>query len=72
MSEIIDLTKNSIAYWRHCKFMEHAIFFANIFVRTVLTDLLDTSCQQLYPIVNIVINHNFEHCHNMYTTQFYQ
>ena len=41
MSEIIDLTKNSIANY---KFMHHA-FFANIFVRTVLTDLLDTSCQ---------------------------
>ena len=38
-------------------------FLANIFVRSVLTDLLDTSCQQLYPIVNIAMNNNFKHCH---------
>ena len=37
--------------------------FAKVFVRTVLTDLLDTSCQYLYPIVNIAMNNNFEHCH---------
>ena len=42
MSEIIDSTKNSIG---NCKFMQHAIFLANIFMRTVLTDLLDTSFQ---------------------------
>ena len=43
MSEIIDLTKNSIVV--NCKVMPHATFFANIFMHTVLTDLLDTSCQ---------------------------
>ena len=51
MSEIIGLTKNGVG---NCKFMQHAIFwqiyatcnfFANIFVCTVLTDLLDTLCQ---------------------------
>ena len=42
MSEIVDFTKNSIG---NCKFIQHAIFWENIFVRTVLTDLLDTSCQ---------------------------
>ena len=54
-----------------CKFEQHAIFWANIFVRTVLTDLLHTSCQQLYPIVNIAISNNFEHWH-VYTTRFSQ
>ena len=39
MSEIMDLTKNSIS---NCNLRQHA-FFANIFVRTVLTDLLHTS-----------------------------
>ena len=37
-------------------------FFANIFVRTVLTDLLHTSCPQLYLIDNIVTSNTFEHC----------
>ena len=41
MSEIIDLTENSIGNW---KFMQHAIF-SNISARTALTDLLATSCQ---------------------------
>ena len=41
MSEIIDLTKISIGNWKLCNMQ----FFANIFVRTVLTVLLDTSCQ---------------------------
>ena len=41
MSEIIDLTKNSIS---NCNLRQHAIF-ANIFMSTVLTDLLHTSCQ---------------------------
>ena len=45
-------------------------FYANIFVRTVLTDLLHTSCQSLYPIDNIVTTNNFEHCH-VYTTRFF-
>ena len=45
--------------------------FANVFVRTVLTDLLDTSCQELYPIVNIAMSKNFKHCH-VYTTRFSQ
>ena len=35
-------------------------YFANIFVCTVLTDLLDTSCQKLYPIVDIAMNNNFK------------
>ena len=42
MSEIKDLTKNCIV---NCKVMQHATFFGNIFVHTVLTDLLDTSYQ---------------------------
>ena len=42
MSEIIDLTKNSIG---NCKFMQHAIYLKYILVGTGLTDLLDTSCQ---------------------------
>ena len=46
-------------------------FLANIFVRTVLTDLLHTSCKQLYPIANIAMSNNFEHCH-VYTAQFSQ
>ena len=37
MSEIIDITRNSIG---NCKFMQHATFLTNILVRTVLTDLL--------------------------------
>ena len=41
MSEIVELTKNGISNY---KFMQHANF-ANIFVRTLLTYLLDTSCQ---------------------------
>ena len=41
MSEIIDLTQNSTS---NSNLRQHAIF-ANIFVRTVLTDLLHTSCQ---------------------------
>ena len=40
MSEITELTKNGIG---NCKSMQHAIF-ANIFMRSVLTDLLGTSC----------------------------
>ena len=32
-------------------------------MRTVLTDLLHTSCQYLYPIDNIVTSNNFDHCH---------
>ena len=42
MSEIIDLTKNSIG---NCKFMQHAIYLHIYLVGTVLTDILDTSCQ---------------------------
>ena len=41
MSDIINLTKNSIG---NCKVMQNANF-ANILVRTVWTDLQDTSCQ---------------------------
>ena len=54
MSEIIDLTKNSSG---NCNLKQNAIF-ANIFVRTVLPDLLHTSCQYLYPIDNIVTSNN--------------
>ena len=63
MSQIIDLTKNCIG---NGKFMQHA-FVANTVVSTVLTDLLDTSCQRLYPIANFAMNNNFKHCH-VYTT----
>ena len=59
MSEIINLTKRLLVI---ANLMQHA-FFANIFVRTVLVDLLDTSFQELYPIVNIAMNNNFKHCH---------
>ena len=48
MSEIIDLTKNSIG---NCKFMQHAIFL-NKFVRTALTDLL---------VMSIIVS-NCQHC----------
>ena len=37
---IVELTKNGIG---NCNFMQ--LFFSNMFVRAVLTDLLDTSCQ---------------------------
>ena len=67
MPEIIDLTKNSIS---SCNLRQLAIF-TNIFVRTVLTDLLHTSCQLLYPIDNIVTSNNFDHCY-VYTTRFFQ
>ena len=46
MSEVIDLKKKY--YWYSCNFHANLCklqFFANTFVRTVLTDLLDTSCQ---------------------------
>ena len=44
MSEIIDLTKNSIG---NCKCRQQAFFWANIFVGTLLIDLLHISsiCQ---------------------------
>ena len=34
---------NDAGRYCNCKFMQHAIFFSNIFVRMVLTDL-ETSC----------------------------
>ena len=70
MSEIIELTKNSIGNF---KFMHHAICFAKIFVSTIMNDLglLDTSYQQLCQIVIIAMNNNFKHCH-VYTTRFSQ
>ena len=46
MSEVIDFEKNY--YWYSCNFLANLCklqFFANTCVRTVLTDLLDTSCQ---------------------------
>ena len=47
------------------------IFLAIIFVHTVLTDLLDTPCQYLYPIVNITMSCNFKHCHMCTLHDFY-
>ena len=34
-------------------------FYAKIFVRTVLTDLLNTSCQKLYQLSTFAMNYNF-------------
>ena len=42
MSEITDFYKITIGSF---KFMQHSIFWANIFVDIVLTDLLETLCQ---------------------------
>ena len=43
VSEIIDLTKKIV--FRNCKFRQQAFFWANIFVGTLLIDLLHTSYQ---------------------------
>ena len=58
MSEIIVFYKISFG---SCKFMQHAIFWQIYLCTRFLTDLLDTSCQQLQPIVNVAMNNRFKH-----------
>ena len=52
MSEIINLTKIVLIISNLCNMH----FFCKYICAHGLADLLDTSCQQLYPIVNIALS----------------